>query len=165
MQLARSKVVEFFAQRAACVIGDRSLNPLMPLGVHGVGEIGITEVAAAIANAAQEWCGTAYIVGYATGAIGLLRDAGVACSNGVTVDEYCRTSLLDIYAIGDCAAHPSDFADGVLIRLESVQNANDQALVAAKAITGQPERHQAVPWFWSNQYDLRLQTVGPVART
>jgi 3-phenylpropionate/trans-cinnamate dioxygenase ferredoxin reductase subunit len=86
--------------------------------------------------------------------------AGAAGGNGVAVDEHCRTSLADIYAIGDCAAHSNAFADGATIRLESVQNANDQATLVAKAITGEPEAYKAVPWFWSNQYDLRLQTVG-----
>jgi 3-phenylpropionate/trans-cinnamate dioxygenase ferredoxin reductase subunit len=86
--------------------------------------------------------------------------AGAECGNGVNVDEYCRTSLPDVYAIGDCALHANAFADGARIRLESVQNANDQATVVAKAITGNPVPYHAVPWFWSNQYDLRLQTVG-----
>jgi 3-phenylpropionate/trans-cinnamate dioxygenase ferredoxin reductase subunit len=86
--------------------------------------------------------------------------AGAAGGNGVTVDTLCRTSLPDIFAIGDCAAHPNDFAEGATIRLESVQNANDQANTVAKAITGTEQPYHAVPWFWSNQYDLRLQTVG-----
>jgi 3-phenylpropionate/trans-cinnamate dioxygenase ferredoxin reductase component len=86
--------------------------------------------------------------------------AGAQGGNGVEVDQYCRTSLPDIYAIGDCAAHANDFADGAVIRLESVQNANDQATVAAKAICGDPQPYRATPWFWSNQYDLKLQTVG-----
>lgn len=86
--------------------------------------------------------------------------AGAAGGNGVDVDEFCQTSLTDIYAIGDCAAHVNGFAAGARIRLESVQNANDQATTAAKAIVGQPQAYHAVPWFWSNQYDLRLQTVG-----
>ncbi len=89
-----------------------------------------------------------------------LLDAGAAGGNGVEVDACCRTSLPDIYAIGDCAAHRSRFADGGSIRVESVQNAVDQALVAAKAITGAPVSYEAISWFWSNQYDLRLQTVG-----
>ncbi len=86
--------------------------------------------------------------------------AGAAGGNGVDVDEYCRTSLPDIYAIGDCAMHANAFADGQRIRLESVQNANDQATTAAKHILGTEEAYYAVPWFWSNQYDLRLQTMG-----
>jgi 3-phenylpropionate/trans-cinnamate dioxygenase ferredoxin reductase subunit len=89
-----------------------------------------------------------------------LAAAGAAGTNGVDVDEHCRTGLADIYAIGDCAAHVNRFAGGARIRLESVQNANDQANTAAKAIVGAPEPYDATPWFWSNQYDLRLQTVG-----
>ncbi|WP_225207462.1 NAD(P)/FAD-dependent oxidoreductase [Novosphingobium huizhouense] len=92
--------------------------------------------------------------------VGPLLSAGAAGGNGVDVDEYCRTSLPDVYAIGDCAAHANDFADGAVIRLESVQNANDQGTTAAKAICGNPVPYKATPWFWSNQYDLKLQTVG-----
>jgi 3-phenylpropionate/trans-cinnamate dioxygenase ferredoxin reductase subunit len=89
-----------------------------------------------------------------------LLAAGADGGNGVHVDPQCRTSLPDVFAIGDCAAHANAFAGGATIRLESVQNANDQATVVAKAITGAPVDYHAVPWFWSNQYDLRLQTVG-----
>jgi 3-phenylpropionate/trans-cinnamate dioxygenase ferredoxin reductase subunit len=92
--------------------------------------------------------------------IGPLAEAGAETGNGVHVDEHCRTSLPDIYAIGDCAAHENRFAGGARIRLESVQNANDQATMVAKAIMGGPEPYGATPWFWSNQYDLKLQTVG-----
>jgi len=89
-----------------------------------------------------------------------LLAAGAASSNGVDVDAQCRTSLPDIFAIGDCAAHENRFAGGARIRLESVQNANDQAVIAARTIIGEEVAYHAVPWFWSNQYDLRLQTVG-----
>lgn len=92
--------------------------------------------------------------------VGPLIAAGAAGANGVDVDELCRTSLEDVYAIGDCAAHSNPYADGAVIRLESVQNANDMANTAAKSICGDPQPYKAVPWFWSNQYDLRLQTVG-----
>lgn len=89
-----------------------------------------------------------------------LITAGASGGNGVDVDDYCRTSLPDVYAIGDCAAHSNKYARGAQIRLESVQNANDQARVAVMHILGEPIEYDAVPWFWSNQYDLRLQTVG-----
>ncbi|QNE05711.1 NAD(P)/FAD-dependent oxidoreductase [Croceicoccus marinus] len=92
--------------------------------------------------------------------IGALIVAGATGANGVDVDEYCRTSLDDIYAVGDCAAHANDYADGAVIRLESVQNANDMAKTAALAICGDKQPYRATPWFWSNQYDLKLQTVG-----
>jgi len=93
-------------------------------------------------------------------AVGPLLAAGAAGGNGVDVDEYCRTGLPDIYALGDCAAHVNRFAGGARIRLESVQNAHDQATIAAKHIAGRPEPYDVIPWFWSNQYDLRLQTIG-----
>ncbi|OYX65237.1 MAG: pyridine nucleotide-disulfide oxidoreductase [Sphingomonadales bacterium 32-64-17] len=93
-------------------------------------------------------------------AVGPLIDAGAAGANGVDVDEFCHTSLPDIYAIGDCAAHANAYAGGAVIRLESVQNANDMATTAARAICGEPAPYEAFPWFWSNQYDLRLQTAG-----
>jgi 3-phenylpropionate/trans-cinnamate dioxygenase ferredoxin reductase subunit len=86
--------------------------------------------------------------------------AGAEGGNGVAVDSLCRTSLPNVWAIGDCAAHPNPYADGATLRLESVQNANDQATTVAKALTGVAEPYDAVPWFWSNQYDLKLQTVG-----
>ena len=93
-------------------------------------------------------------------AVAPLLDAGAQGGNGVLVDGHCKTSLPNIYAIGDCAAHANGFAEGAVIRLESVQNANDQAKVAAQAILGSPQDYGATPWFWSNQYDLKLQTVG-----
>ncbi|HEY6916831.1 MAG TPA: FAD-dependent oxidoreductase [Allosphingosinicella sp.] len=89
-----------------------------------------------------------------------LLAAGAKGGNGVDVDALCRTSLPDVYAIGDCAAHDNRFAGGAHIRVESVQNAHDQAATAVKAILGRPEPYDAIPWFWSNQYDLKLQTVG-----
>ncbi|WP_176593535.1 NAD(P)/FAD-dependent oxidoreductase [Sphingobium sp. EM0848] len=92
--------------------------------------------------------------------VGPLLAAGAEGHNGVEVDEHCCTSLPHVYAIGDCAAHANPFADGTVIRVESVQNANDQATCAVKAIMGEPHPYRATPWFWSNQYDLRLQTVG-----
>jgi 3-phenylpropionate/trans-cinnamate dioxygenase ferredoxin reductase subunit len=86
--------------------------------------------------------------------------AGAAGGNGVRIDAQCRTSLPDIYAVGDCALHANRFADGAEVRLESVQNATDQATVAAKTILGEDVSYEATPWFWSNQYDLKLQTIG-----
>lgn len=92
--------------------------------------------------------------------IGPLIEAGAQGANGVMVDAHGQTSLPNIYALGDCAQHANRFALNALIRLESVQNANDMAVTVARAIVGDPAPYEAVPWFWSNQYDLRLQTVG-----
>lgn len=93
-------------------------------------------------------------------AVAPLVAAGAVGENGVTVDAQGRTNLPHVFAIGDCAAHANAFADGAVIRLESVQNANDQATVVARTIMGRDVAYHAVPWFWSNQYDLKLQTVG-----
>jgi len=93
-------------------------------------------------------------------AVGPLLAAGAAGTNGVDVDDFCRTSLDDTYAIGDCAAHSNPYADNDVIRLESVQNATDMANTVARHLTGEREPYATIPWFWSNQYDLRLQTVG-----
>jgi 3-phenylpropionate/trans-cinnamate dioxygenase ferredoxin reductase component len=93
-------------------------------------------------------------------AVAPLLAAGAAGGNGVDVDEFCRTSLPDVYAIGDCAAFACDYAGGAVMRVESVQNANDMGTCVAKAICGDAKPYHAFPWFWSNQYDLRLQTAG-----
>lgn len=99
-------------------------------------------------------------VGIVAAVAPLIAAGAAGDQGGVAVDGVCRTSLADVYAIGDCAAHANDFADGATVRLESIQNATDQATVAVQAILGSPQPYGAVPWFWSNQYDLKLQTVG-----
>jgi 3-phenylpropionate/trans-cinnamate dioxygenase ferredoxin reductase subunit len=93
-------------------------------------------------------------------AVAPLLAAGAEGGNGVAIDDHCRTSLPDIYAIGDCALFAAEYADDFVMRVESVQNANDQGTCVAKAICGDPQPYHAFPWFWSNQYDLRLQTAG-----
>lgn len=89
----------------------------------------------------------------------LATRAGLAVFNGIVVDETLTTSDLDILAIGDCANHPSKHADGPT-RIESVQNATDQARTAALTALGRPSSFAAVPWFWSNQGVDKLQMVG-----
>jgi len=93
-------------------------------------------------------------------AVGPLREAGAAGNNGVWVDSQCRTSLPHVYAVGDCALHENRYAAGGAVRLESVQNAADQGVVAARSVLGAEIQYDSVPWFWSNQYDIKLQTVG-----
>lgn len=89
----------------------------------------------------------------------LATAAGLDVDNGIVVDECARTSDPDIYAAGDCTNHPSSFL-GRRVRLESVQNAMEQARIAARNIMGKNEAYHTVPWFWSDQYDLKLQMVG-----
>jgi 3-phenylpropionate/trans-cinnamate dioxygenase ferredoxin reductase subunit len=91
---------------------------------------------------------------------GPLLAEGAMGGNGVDVDDMCRTNLPDIYAIGDCANHANRYANGAHVRLESVQNAHDQAKTVAGHICGQDQPYNVVPWFWSNQYDIKLQTIG-----
>jgi len=89
----------------------------------------------------------------------LANDAGLACDNGIVVDEYCRTSDAAIYAAGDCTNHPS-LRFGRRVRLESVDNAYEQAKTAALNMLERPTTHDRVPWFWSDQYDNKLLIVG-----
>lgn len=91
--------------------------------------------------------------------VGLAEAAGLACADGVVVDEHGRTTDPAIFAAGECTSHPSRFAGG-RVRLESVQNAVDQAKAVAAAILGRPYPYDEVPWFWSDQYDIKLQMVG-----
>ena len=89
----------------------------------------------------------------------LAQEAGLPVANGITVDANLRTADERIYAIGDCAEYPTSFADGS-VRLESVQNAVDQAACVAKAIVGRAAPYAAVPWFWTDQYDIHMQMAG-----
>ncbi|MET0404295.1 MAG: FAD-dependent oxidoreductase [Cystobacter sp.] len=89
----------------------------------------------------------------------LAARAGLAVDNGIVVDEYARTSDPDILAIGDCANQPSSYT-GTRIRLESVPNALEHARVAAATLMGKQEPSTATPWFWSDQYELKMQMVG-----
>lgn len=91
----------------------------------------------------------------------LASAAGIECDNGIVVNEYCETSIADIYAMGDCAFHPNPFYSNKMIRLESVQNATDQARVVAAAIAGNKKKpYHSVPWFWSDQSEHSLQMAG-----
>lgn len=89
----------------------------------------------------------------------LAEAAGIAVANGIVVNLQTRTSDPDVFAIGDCTQHENAFF-GRSMRLESVPNAIEQARVAASVITGKPAEYNAVPWFWSDQYELKLQMVG-----
>lgn len=91
--------------------------------------------------------------------IELAKDAGINCENGIFVDDHCQTSVPDVYAIGDCTNHPNPIL-GRRLRLESVPNALEQARVAVANMCGKDKVYAAVPWFWSDQYELKLQMVG-----
>lgn len=89
----------------------------------------------------------------------LAEQAGLALENGIRIDETCRTSDPHIYAAGDCANHPCGFF-GRRMRLESVPNANEHARCIAANLCGQQQQLKALPWFWSDQYGLKLQMAG-----
>jgi 3-phenylpropionate/trans-cinnamate dioxygenase ferredoxin reductase subunit len=95
----------------------------------------------------------------AVAATHLASEAGLACDNGIVVDEYCRTSDAAIYAAGDCTNHPSP-RFGRRVRLESVDNAFEQAKTAALNMLDRAVTHDRVPWFWSDQFDNKLLIVG-----
>ena len=89
----------------------------------------------------------------------LAEAAGIHCDNGIVVDDHCRTSDPHVYAAGDCTNHPNPLLDRRL-RLESVPNAMDQARVSTANMLGDDKTYAAIPWFWSDQYELKLQMVG-----
>jgi 3-phenylpropionate/trans-cinnamate dioxygenase ferredoxin reductase subunit len=89
----------------------------------------------------------------------VVQAAGIECDNGIVVDDHCRTSAPDVYAAGDCTNHPNPLLDRRL-RLESVPNAMEQARVAAANMVGGDKVYASIPWFWSDQYELKLQMVG-----
>jgi 3-phenylpropionate/trans-cinnamate dioxygenase ferredoxin reductase subunit len=90
----------------------------------------------------------------------MAEEAGLLVDGGIVVDESCRTSDPRIFAAGDCTMHPSPQHGGDLIRVESVSNAVEQGRVAAREMAGKAAVHNSVPWFWSDQYDLKLHMVG-----
>ncbi|NKX55915.1 NAD(P)/FAD-dependent oxidoreductase [Arthrobacter mobilis] len=95
--------------------------------------------------------------------IDILAAAGASCSNGIEVDELCRTSLPAVSAIGDCTSQLNPYAPDRRMRLESVQNANEQAKVVASDLLGRPAASGEVPKFWSDQYHIKLKTAGLIA--
>jgi len=90
----------------------------------------------------------------------IAADAGLNCADGIVVNEHCETSIAGIYAAGDCARHPNPFANNEMVRLESIQNATDQARVIAGCIAGKNSSYNSVPWFWSDQGEYSLQMAG-----
>ena len=89
----------------------------------------------------------------------LAESAGLSCSNGIVVDEFCQTSDPDILAAGDCTLHPNSIL-GRNLRLESVHNAVEQGKTVAANICGEAVAYAQPPWFWSDQYNVKLQIVG-----
>lgn len=115
--------------------------------------------AAALKSGEKIACNAVLVGVGAAPATALAEAADLRIANGVWTDDHARTSDPDIYAAGDCASHPSPIYERRL-RLESVPNAIEQAKVAGANMAGGDAVYDAVPWFWSDQYDVKLQTVG-----
>jgi len=121
---------------------------------------GSGRVAAVACDGGQRFAADLVIVGIGiVPNVELAAEVGIDCDNGIAVDGHCRTCDPRIYAIGDCTSHPSPLY-GRRIRLESVDNAFEQAKTAAANLCGREVVHDKVPWFWSDQYELKLQIVG-----
>ena len=123
--------------------------------------LGDGERVRAVRSARGEWPADLVLVG--AGALPnseLAEAAGIACANGILVDAQLRTSAPHVYAIGDCAACENRYAGNARLRLESIQNANDQARTVARQIAGEPAYFDALPWFWSDQGEIKLQMAG-----
>ena len=122
--------------------------------------VGRDRVEAVVAGDAERIPCDLAIVGIGIAPVVDLADAaGLTCANGIRVDAYARTDDADIVAAGDCSNHPSHLYGG-RVRLESVQNAIDQAKTAALSLLGENQPYDTVPWFWSDQYDVKLQIAG-----
>ncbi|RVB89144.1 NAD(P)/FAD-dependent oxidoreductase, partial [Mesorhizobium sp. M7A.F.Ca.CA.002.04.1.1] len=120
-------------------------------------------VVAAITSSGERLPARMVIVGIgAVPNVELAQEAGLGIANGIRVDHQMRTSVPEILAIGDAASYRHWFTGGD-VRLESVQNATDQARLAARTISGHADAYSAVPWFWSDIGDMKLQMVGLTA--
>ena len=149
-------VSEYFSKRHEA----ESVDLLMDVSVSGfTGENGKV-TAVELADGRSVPCDIALVGIGALAQQGLAEAAGLACGNGIVVDDDARTSSPNVYAIGDCAHRPMPFYGDTTMRLESVPNAQEQSKQAAYAICGKPRPAPEVPWFWSDQYDIRLQIAG-----
>ena len=135
-------------------------------GVSIVTQAGVTRIEGnetvekVVCSDGQEYDADLVVVGIGiVPATELAQNAGLEVDNGIRVNELAQTSDPDILAAGDCTSHFNPVYDRH-IRLESVQNATDQAKVAAATICGKPKAYNALPWFWSDQYDIKLQIAG-----
>jgi 3-phenylpropionate/trans-cinnamate dioxygenase ferredoxin reductase subunit len=137
---------------------DNGVKLLLSTGV--VGFAGDTDVTAVALDSGEQVLADIVVIGIGiVPNIELAADCGLEVANGIVVDDHCRTSDPDIYSIGDCTWHPNSIL-GTSLRLESVHNALEQAKTAATNICGGDAAYAQVPWFWSDQYALKLQIAG-----
>ncbi len=167
------------AKAVVVEVGDRvcarALTPEMSAWVHALHErngvdirlsCGLKEFAGAgrieravLADGTEIPCDLAVIGIGLVPNVELAQAAGLAVDNGIVVDETGRTSHPDIFAAGDVANHPNPLL-GRRVRLESWENAQNQAIATAKAMLGKGEPYSEIPWFWSDQYDANIQLMG-----
>jgi len=122
--------------------------------------VGHTDVQKVVCEDGTEFIADLVVVGVGVlPNIEMAEKAGILVDNGIIVDEYCATNDINIVAAGDCTQHFNKIYQSH-IRLESVPNANEQGKVAAATICGNVKRYHSLPWFWSDQYDLKLQIAG-----
>ena len=148
-----SEVSDFYAER------HRQAGVVLRFGARLLRFVGDTVVRAAETAAGRIDCDVVLIGTGIRPRTDLAERAGLAIDNGIAVDACGRSSAPGVYAAGDCTSHPHPWV-GQRVRLESVQNAIEQGKAAAAAICGREEPFSAVPWFWSDQYDLKLQIAG-----
>jgi 3-phenylpropionate/trans-cinnamate dioxygenase ferredoxin reductase subunit len=146
-------VSHFYADR------HRRAGVELHFGVRLQGFVGDTAVRAALTDTGRIDCDLVLIGAGILPRTDLALRAGLAIDNGIAVDACGRASAPGVFAAGDCTSHPHPWV-GQRIRLESVQNAIEQGKAAAAAVCGRDEPFDAVPWFWSDQYDLKLQIAG-----
>ncbi|MDX1403492.1 MAG: FAD-dependent oxidoreductase [Woeseiaceae bacterium] len=153
-RVVAAPVSDFYQQEHAA----HGVNILLSEGVTGFAGDG--KVAAVELTSGEQLVADLVIVG-----IGIVPNteiaaaAGLEVDDGIVVDDRCLSSDADIFAVGDCTRHPNDIL-GHRVRLESVHNALEQAKTAAANVCGEQLRYAQVPWFWSDQYDLKLQIAG-----
>ena len=149
---------QYFSQYVQKLHEEHGVNFMMKTGVSHLE--GDTEVKYVICeNGEKLACDIVFIGIGVTPNVELAKKAGLKVGKGIIVDERCQTSEEDIYAAGDCTQHYNSFYDKT-ITLESVQNANDQGRCAATNIAGNHQNYESLPWFWSDQYDSKIQMVG-----
>jgi 3-phenylpropionate/trans-cinnamate dioxygenase ferredoxin reductase subunit len=148
-----SEVSDFYAER------HRQAGVDLRFGARLARFVGDTAVRAAVTETGRIECDLVLIGTGIRPRTDLAERAGLAIDNGIAVDACGRSSAPGVYAAGDCTSHPHPWV-GQRVRLESVQNAIEQGKAAAAAIAGREEPFDAVPWFWSDQYDLKLQIAG-----
>lgn len=148
------QVSEFYQQEHMA----HGVSLLLSTGVSGF--IGDAEVAAVTLGSGEQIPADLVVIGVGVGPnTELAAAAGLGVDDGIEVDDRCMTTDTDIFAVGDCTRHPNDVL-GFRVRLESVHNALEQAKTAASNICGEDVHYAEVPWFWSDQYDLKLQIAG-----